>query len=694
VLDQSRGLFFLAPDGVPGTAVSLPRTAAPQMVVAPTLSGPVVPLAAPGKVVLIQNASANVVDLNGRAGNQLGAPVPFGQKIYVPDISDGAVVVLNDNGQQVGTPIQMAHGSAPLSVNVQDGALFINDPDSNSAVSVNATGQVNSIVKNNPNVPTTPAAQTTPPTTTPTTVPPPVTPPTVTPTTVTPTTVTPTPVTPTTVTPTPVTPTPGSGAGSGGAGPGSTPGTTVPPSAPAAPGSPAALAGNDSATVSWTAPATHGSAITGYTVKWTAGGGGSKSVPAGTTSVKITGLKNGTSYTFSVSATNTVGTGPAVQTAPVTPTTAIPSAPTTVTAKANKDGSITVTWTKATGQGHTIKSYTVTATPTSGAALPPVTVTSGTSTTFSTAQGLALGTSYTFTVTATNDVGGTSKPSSPSKAVTAHTAPSSVSSLSVSAGDGVVTLSWVCNPDAAACSGGTPVTKFDVSVSPTPGTPPNSVTAVNGTSDYSEQVTGLTNGHSYGFSVAACNALGCTTTKTTATVVPYGTPAAPSVSGSVNGTTISWSWNIPTGNGRAITGFNVSVNGVAVQTGMSTSYSGTYGYASTETISVVAVNAGGLSGPAGTNSQRTVTAPKPPSEAITIGWYTTSKWWIRLKLEHFPKGSYTYSCHFGTGYVHSWTLTETVTTETFHPTTCFNGTATTTTWVTIGSVTSNKIKHA
>ena len=72
----------------------------------------------------------------------------------MPDLSDGSVVVLNDRGDQVGTPIPVAQASAPLTVNVQNGALFINDPDSDTAYSVAASGQVNLIAKNAPNVPT------------------------------------------------------------------------------------------------------------------------------------------------------------------------------------------------------------------------------------------------------------------------------------------------------------------------------------------------------------------------------------------------------------------------------------------------------------------------------------------------------------------------------------------------------------
>ncbi len=638
VLDQSRGLFFLAPDGAPGPAVSLPRTVARQAAVAPTLSGPVVPLAATGKVVLIEHHVGKVVDLNGRASDRLGAPIPFGGRVYVPDLTDGSVVVLNDDGDQVGSPIQVAPSSAPLQVDVQNGALFINDPDSGAAYSVTPAGQVNPISKNDPNVPTNHV--------TPTTVPSPVTLP---------------PLTPPPVTvPTTVTPKPGTGAGSGGSGAGSkapagTTTTTTPAvaaSVPAAPGSPTAQAGAGSATVSWTAPATHGSPITGYTVTWKSGGGGSTTVPASRTSVAITGLKNGTSYTFSVRAANAIGTGPSAQTTSVTPTNTVPDAPTNVAATANKDGSITVTWSKATGEGHQITGYTVTATPTSGAALAPVTAT-GTSTTFSAAQGIALGTSYTFTVTATNDAGGSSKPSNPSKAVTAATLPSSVGDLAVAPGDGSATVTWVCDPSDPSCSGGSPVTSFDLSVSPTPGTPPGSVAAVAGTSNYSQKIGNLTNGTPYTVTVAACNTLGCTATKVTASTVPFGAPAAPAVTGSVNGTTVNWSWNTPTGNGTAVTGFTISVNGSEVASGLVDSYSGTYGYAATETISVVAVNAGGVSGATGTNAQRTVTPPPPPpsitisrGSSTSLTGCTSACYWVDVSFSNFPaNGSWDLICY-------------------------------------------------
>ncbi|NLK53166.1 MAG: hypothetical protein GX295_12110 [Syntrophomonadaceae bacterium] len=80
-------------------------------------------------------------------------------------------------------------------------------------------------------------------------------------------------------------------------------------SAPGAPTNVAATAGDGQATVSFTSPADNGGgAITGYTVTSSPG----NITVAGTdTTITITGLSNGTTYTFTVTASNAAGTGPA-----------------------------------------------------------------------------------------------------------------------------------------------------------------------------------------------------------------------------------------------------------------------------------------------------------------------------------------------------------------------------------------------
>ncbi len=83
------------------------------------------------------------------------------------------------------------------------------------------------------------------------------------------------------------------------------------PSAPEAPEGVSASSATTQAMVSWTAPYSGGSPITGYTITPYVGGTAQTpiSVSASTRSTVITGLTNGTSYTFKVAAINSLGTG-------------------------------------------------------------------------------------------------------------------------------------------------------------------------------------------------------------------------------------------------------------------------------------------------------------------------------------------------------------------------------------------------
>ena len=91
-------------------------------------------------------------------------------------------------------------------------------------------------------------------------------------------------------------------------------GVAAPPTVPGTPANVTASPTNGGASVSWTAPSNGGSPLTSYTVTPYLGSTAqpTKTVtgapPATTTA--MTGLQNGSAYTFKVSATNAIGTGP------------------------------------------------------------------------------------------------------------------------------------------------------------------------------------------------------------------------------------------------------------------------------------------------------------------------------------------------------------------------------------------------
>jgi uncharacterized repeat protein (TIGR02543 family) len=89
--------------------------------------------------------------------------------------------------------------------------------------------------------------------------------------------------------------------------------------------------GNASTTVSWTAPSDGGSAITSYTATSNAGQTCSSTT---TTTCSVTGLTNGTPYTFTVTATNTIG----ISDSSSTSSAATPAAPVVTPAPSSGSG--------------------------------------------------------------------------------------------------------------------------------------------------------------------------------------------------------------------------------------------------------------------------------------------------------------------------------------------------------------------
>jgi alpha-tubulin suppressor-like RCC1 family protein len=125
---------------------------------------------------------------------------------------------------------------------------------------------------------------------------------------------------------------------------------------PSKPTAPKVRATDGAVTVSWNEPATNNSPIEGYVVTSNVVGIGCVVGDSSTRTCQIAGLKNGTSYTFQLTARNAVGTSPASAKSVAVKPAGLPIAPTNLVgvsaSKAN-----TLTWTGANGNGAVITKF-------------------------------------------------------------------------------------------------------------------------------------------------------------------------------------------------------------------------------------------------------------------------------------------------------------------------------------------------
>jgi len=310
-------------------------------------------------------------------------------------------------------------------------------------------------------------------------------------------------------------------------------------------------AGNGQVSLSWTAPAFNGGvAISDYVVQYSSNGGSTwtrfnDAVSVATTAL-VTGLANGTNYLFQVAAVNAVGTGDfSANSAAVAPK-AVPGAPTGVTGVAGA-GQVTLSWTAPTVRGSTaISDYRVRYSSNGGASWTTFGDAVSTSTA-ATVTGLANGTSYVFSVAAVNGAG-TGLYSSASAAVTPRTVPGVPTGVAGVAGNGSVALTWA----APAANGGAAVSDYRVQYSSNNGV--NWITFSDAVSSAtSATVTGLTNGTSYVFHIAAVNAAGAGGfTAKSAAVTPRTVPGVPTgLAGVAGNGSVALTWAAPATNGGA-----------------------------------------------------------------------------------------------------------------------------------------------
>jgi mannan endo-1,4-beta-mannosidase len=188
---------------------------------------------------------------------------------------------------------------------------------------------------------------------------------------------------------------------------------------PAAPASLSVTAGNAQATLSWSASAGAAS----YNVKRaTTSGGPYTTIATGLTSTSFTstGLSNGTTYYYVVSAVNSAGEGANTAQVSVVPKSeqTVPAAPSGLTAAAGNT-QVSLSWSASTGA----TSYTVKRATTNGG--PYISVASGLTSASFIDTGLTNGTTYHYVVSAVNSAGESANSASASAVPQGTTIPAS-----------------------------------------------------------------------------------------------------------------------------------------------------------------------------------------------------------------------------------------------------------------------------
>ncbi|MFC5406998.1 fibronectin type III domain-containing protein [Cohnella soli] len=190
------------------------------------------------------------------------------------------------------------------------------------------------------------------------------------------------------------------------------------PAVPAGPYNIFASAGDRKAIVSFNEPENGGMTITKYRVTASAGTATLMQIEGSSSPIEVTGLQNGTAYTFVVEAYNEVGWSEQSDSSNIVTPSTVPQAPTNVTATAGNGSAVVSYYPSFDNGGSPITEYRVTAWK-DDQNVKEATGTSGSIT----ISGLTNGTAYTFTVVAINANG--ASPASTASSPVTPTAPGS-----------------------------------------------------------------------------------------------------------------------------------------------------------------------------------------------------------------------------------------------------------------------------
>ena len=275
---------------------------------------------------------------------------------------------------------------------------------------------------------------------------------------------------------------------------------------PAPPTGLSATPGNAQVSLSWTAS----SGATSYNVKRSTTSGGPYTTvgnPTGTTFTN-TGLTNGTTYFYVVSAVNASGESGNSNQVSATPQGVAPAAPTGLTATPG-NAQVSLSWTASSGAtGYNVKRATVSGGPYTTVNPTPIAATSYTDTP------LTNGTTYYYVVTAVN-ASGESGNSTQVSATPQGVAPAAPTGLTATPGNAQVSLSWNASSGATSYN----VKRATVSGGPYTTVAPTSATSFTDTT--------VTNGTTYFYVVTAVNASGESGNSNQASATPQAVAPAP-----------------------------------------------------------------------------------------------------------------------------------------------------------------------
>jgi hypothetical protein len=315
--------------------------------------------------------------------------------------------------------------------------------------------------------------------------------------------------------------------------------------------------------LSWTAPTNNGGPlVTGYKIEEKVATGSFTVIVTNTgntnASYSRTSLTTGTSYTYKVSAINSVGPSTTSNEASATPTPTssitLPSPPTNLSATKVSQTQVNLSWNAPSDNGGSaITGYKIEEKVGTGSFTVIVANTGNTNTSYS-RTGLTAGLTYTYKVSAINSAGTSSPSNEVTSSQTIIAVPNPPSNLVVaSASPTQLNLSWKAPSD----NGGPVVTGYKIEVKS--GSNPYAILVSNTGSVTSYSHSGLTTGTTYTYKVSAINSVGIgapsneVSAKPIKTIVPTSLTAV-----ATSPTQIRLTWFAPSETfGQTISGYKI-----------------------------------------------------------------------------------------------------------------------------------------